>query len=495
LREGAAILLLVLMAAWIYRPWEPAVHGYVDFPELLDRLEATRGFRAAFWETTEAQAQAGRWSPVSIALIAAQWTRFGWEAAAWHGVRFVVLGLSTAMAYGLYRRLGLTVVGSFLAASLVVVAPGATMGWTRMSTPEPVGMLFLLGGAHIALRPWSAGARWGMAIMLLGTMWSKEMMVAAWALPVWIAYFAIKTRSDSPIRTLVSAFIPSAILFAVGLIPMVRAFLTAPPGAFATQYGSGTFPSIENLGAVMTAILPFPPGGVESEATGGIPQLALTILLVAGWGEVFRARGDRSRGSERLAVGLSMPVIGAIAYSPWPYYQLPYALPFLLGGALLTGVAASALIERRGGHRVMGLTCAIIVLSYSILQAANDASRTRAVERAFVETVLRVPQLPAVDTVLVAVAPNQFDPAGNFGVRFGHYAGALNIRWPEIRDIRCDAIPNPVPERQIVIIMSAMCAAPEDARALAVERRRFRWPYPQLRRDSVSVSILSAERR
>jgi hypothetical protein len=276
---------------------------------------------------------------------------------------------------------------------------------------------------------------------------------------------------------------------------LVRAFLQAPPGAIATQYGSGTLPSTENLGAIVTAVLPFSPGGVESGATAGIPLLAQLVLLVAGWGEAFRVPTDRSRAREFVAIALALPVIGAVAYSPWPYYQLVYALPFLLGGALLTGVATAALIERGGGYRLVALTCGIIVLSYSILQAANDSSRTRAVQRAFLETVLRVTELPAVDTALVAVAPNQFDPAGNFGVRFGHYARALNTRWPEIRDIRCDAIPHPVPERQIVIVMSAMCAMPEQAPALVVQRRRFRWPDPQSHHDSVSVSILHAERR
>lgn len=494
-RDGAAIVVLVLIAAWIYRPWEPTVHDYVDFPEMLQRFRTTRGFHTGYQELTQMQAQAGRWSPVTIALSAAQWTWFGWDAVAWHSVRFVVLSLGTAMAYTLYRRLGLDVIASLVAASLIIVGPGATMGWTRIGTPEPVGMLFLLGGAHLALSPWSGRTRWGIAVMLLGTIWSKEMMVAAWALPAWIAYFAIRRRSDSRVRTLISAFTPSAIVAAIGLIPMVRAFLDAPPGAFATRYGSGAFPSIENLGAVVTAMLPFAPGGVESEATSGIPLLALFVLLVAGWSEVFREPRDRSLVGEWLAIALSMPMIGAAAYGPWPYYQLIYGLPFLLGGALLIGVATTSLMERGGWHRAVALTTGIIVLSYSILQAANDSSRTRAVQRAVLETVLHVTDLPTIDTALVAVAANQFDPAGNFGIRFGLYARALSTRWPEIRDIRCDAISGPVPERQIVIVISAMCAPPAQAPVLVVERRRFRWPNPRSRRDSVSVSILHGNRR
>jgi hypothetical protein len=443
---------------------------------------------------TQIQAQAGRWSPVTIALIAAQWTWFGWGAALWHSVRFVVLSLVTALAYAMYRRLGLGVIASLVAASLIIVGPGATMGWTRISTPEPVGMLFLLGGAHLSFRPWSVRTRWGIAVMLLGTIWSKEILVAAWALPVWIAYFAIRRRSNSWVRPLISAFIPSAIVAAIGLIPMVRAFLNAPAAAFATHYGSGTFPSIENLGAVVTALLPFAPGGVEPEATNGIPLVALFVLLVAGWVEVFREARGRSLGRELLAIGLCLPVIGAVAYGPWPYYQLVYALPFLLGGALLIGVATTSLIERGGNHRAVALTSGIIVLSYSILQAANDSARTRAVQHAVLETVMHVSDLPIIDTALVAVATDQFDPAGNFGIRFGQYARALRTRWPEVKDIRCDEIPDPVPERQIVIVISAMCAPPQSP-VLVVERRRFRWPDPRSRRDSISVSILHADRR
>jgi hypothetical protein len=331
--------------------------------------------------------------------------------------------------------------------------------------------------------------------MLLGTMWSKEMMVAAWALPLLIAFFAIRRQSDSPVRPLISAFTPSVIVFAIGLIPMVHAFHQAPPGAFATRYGSASFPSIETLGAVVTALLPFSPGGLEYEETTGIPLLALFVLLVAGWSNAFVEPKYRRRGRELLAVALSLPVVGALAYSPWPDYQLIYALPFLLGGALLTGVATTSLIQRGWGHRVVALTCGMIVLWYSILQAANISSRTRAIQRAFFETVLRVTEFPAVDTALVAVEPTAFDPAGNFGPRFGHYAQALNTPWPEIRDIRCDAIPSPVPEGQIVIFFSPMCMGPAHAQTVVVGHKRYRWPDPQPRRDSVWVSILHAERR
>jgi hypothetical protein len=141
----------------------------------------------------------------------------------------------------------------------------------------------------------------------------------------------------------------------------------------------------------------------------------------------------------------------------------------------------------------MATASTVIVLSYAAMQASNDASRIRDVQRAFAATVPRVAEIGDVDTALVAVHPNQFDPAGNFGVRFGRYARALNLEWPAIRDIRCGDIPSPVPTRYIVVVVSEMCASPSHKTAnIALVRQRFHWPDPRSRTDTISVTILEA---
>jgi hypothetical protein len=129
-----AVLSLLVVAWQLYQPVVHRPFDYVDFPQYLPVLKAHETFIPRFLALTELQTQAGRWSPITIALLAAQWSWFGWQTVGWQLVRFALLGAGTALAYGLYRRLSLTVFGSFAAASLLILTPPAITGWTRLST-------------------------------------------------------------------------------------------------------------------------------------------------------------------------------------------------------------------------------------------------------------------------------------------------------------------------------------------------------------------------
>jgi hypothetical protein len=105
--------------------------------------------------------------------------------------------------------------------------------------------------------------------------------------------------------------------------------------------------------------------------------------------------------------------------------------------------------------------------------------------------VSHVAALRDIDTVLVAVAADQFDARGNFGSRFGQYAKALGLEWPEVRDISCDNTSSPVPARQLIVVLSAMCHLPRtDTTAMVLVHNRYGWPDPRVRVDSVSVTFL-----
>lgn len=492
----AAIGALLLMAVAIYRPDAPPPFDYVDFPENILTLKAHDGFPARFRALMDVYGEHGRFSPVTLSLLAAQWSWFDWWTPGWYLVRFTVMSGVTGLAYVLFRKLWLTPLGAFAGAALFVVSPPAVVGWTRLSTAEPIGALFLAIACLLAIRG-GRGANGGMALMLLLVMWTKEITTASFLLPWYLAltYPRYARRIGVPARTW-SRVVPSVAALALGSAPVLWTYLRAPSESFAGRYGQAGISPGEMLGSTLAAVLPFAPvvNGDRMEVL--LVVSALLLLLLAGWHGAFAARDRRFQPGMLLLPGIGLAVIGALVYAPWPFYLLVYALPFMLGGAMLTGQAVSSLAVSSGLWRLVALLCITIVLSFSYMQAANEASRTRALHSAIATSVTRVATYSNVDTILVTVAPDQFDPRGNFGPRFWLYARALGLHWPPVRDVRCEQAPAAPASGILILHLSTMCpnsTMPQGASAYA--HLRFRWPDPRPASDSVWVSLVELSAR
>jgi hypothetical protein len=190
-------------------------------------------------------------------------------------------------------------------------------------------------------------------------------------------------------------------------------------------------------------------------------------------------------------VALAVPMLGALAFAPWPFYLLVYALPFTLAGSLLAGQAISSLLDARNVERAVsavGVVCLTIVLTFSLAQAANEASRVRALHSAVAEAVVRVAAMRDVDSVLVDVAPGQFDARGNFGPRFKTYASMLGLPWPEVRDVRCGEVQHSR-DRILLLRLNLMCPDHVSKPEITARLRRFDWPNPWPRADSVTIAF------
>lgn len=498
-RSDLAILAGFLLVAWaVYRPDLSHSLDYVDFPDNILVLKAHHGFLARLGALIDTYREHGRFNPITVAVAAAQWSWFEWWAPGWHLVRFVVMVGVAAFAYLFFLALRFTRSGAFAGAAMFVVSPPAVIGWTRLSTAEPLGTLFLVVACLLALHPRKRGARWGLALLLLLVMWTKEIMAAAFLLPAFLVL-----ASDHDLRTGESRLsharrmvLPLCSAFLLGATPIIWTYLAAPAGSFASSYGSPGVALVDLLGSTVTALLPFLPVADQGGTIASFVLVALILLVLAGWKLAPRSSTVGLPHRTVLLLALGVPMLGALAYAPWPAYLLIYALPFMIGGAMLLVHAVSLLDRARGLPRILGATGLAIILSFSLAQAANDARRTRALISAVAASVARVAAVPGIDSVLVMVAPEQFDPRNYFGVRLSVYARARDLQWPPFRDVPCHRAPVDPPDRILVLRFSVMCADPiQGGAASSFPYGRHEWPDPRSRMDSIRVDIVRARLR
>jgi hypothetical protein len=496
LGRSIAIVALLILAWCIYLPAQARPFDYVDFPENLKLLRDNDGFANGYRALMRVYADHGRWSPITMLSWAGQWSAFGSWAPGWHFTRFAIMAAIVALALGLYRRIGLSTAGAFAGASLLVVSPAAIPGWIRPSTGEPLAVLWVIIASHIALRRSSPSSSVMLAALMIATMWTKELVATAFVFPLAIALCLApdgllqRPRMDPARRRLLGTI---AVAFALGSIPIFLTFISAPAGAFTARYSASNVNGIDVVGGMLAAIVPFAPLSTGPGVDLPIVLVVVLLVFILGWIAALKSSATRQPRLLIFGFALLIPLVGGIAYAPWPFYRLVYALPFLLAGSLLFGQAVSAFANAGIWIRVAGLIGVATVLTFSVMQAANDSARTRALHVVFASTVTHVAAMRGVDSVLVEVAANQYDHRGNFGPRFLTYAWMLDLQWPHVRDVPCGPADSGA-LRRLRIRLNVMCAAPIKSDDQIVARyARFSWPNPWPRRDSVAASIHRGE--
>ena len=483
-------VILLLLVAWAtYRPEVARPFDYVDFPEDVRVLKAHDGFVDQYVALSRVYVDHGRWKPVMNALLAGQWSLFGNWTTGWQLTRFAVMVGALFAAWSLMWKLRLDATGAFAACALLLFSPPATMGWLRLSTPEPIGVLLLAIACHVALGERSQQSAWMLALLLVSVMWTKEIMTVAFSLPLLLV---LASNGDGTLGRLkydperLRALAPGALAGILAAVPVIYVWYASPPESFAARYAGNGISSADLLGGSLAAWLPFAPLPQPSSAALLVASTVFLLLLLSGWHQALRKEEPRIHHQAILLLALFVPVLGALFYSLWPYYLLVYAMPFGLAGSLITGQAVSSLRDKR----VLSLACLTIVLTFSLAQAANESSRLRALHGAFAESVTRVQAMQSVDTVLVEIAPDQYDQRGNFGPRFKTYAWMLGLNWPEVRDVPCGA--GEASQSGVIRLqLNLMCPGASAEPAIVKRFARFDWPDPRPRRDSVTVSFVS----
>ena len=445
--------------------------------------------------------RSGRANVVPTIAAVLKWRLFGTWTPGWQLAHAFVMLVVMLQIGTLVRRLGATLLGAVAAALVFLVAPAAAESWVRLTVGEPVGMMVILGMTLRSQR-FQVTARWrrevvlfsvGAAVVLL----TKELMAPAIALPVAMA---LMWQPSGEFARPQATRRNSALVFAVGaaslvtMVPLLWLYWRASSSAFAASYGQVYQSPAQVLVHWIASLVPFDLMHSPGTLMWLLAILGLTVLLASGWRVGFHDAAHGRRARWLLSGAILFPLAGAIAYAPWSQYEDRYAFPYLVGTALMVGMAISYLQRySRSGRWCAALSCGV-ALCFAASGAGMYAAHADSAQRT-VDAVLRdVATLRGVDSVLVVADPR---PAGlewtGQGPALFRLAGATDRRWPPTRDIRCTEAAERADQTQrvAVVIFLSMCGDVAPSRRVVTYYRRMDWRRWSFVRDSVHADVIS----
>ncbi len=473
----ATLLVAAVLALVLYRPWDARPFDILDFSEFLPLLTKHEGW----WErvvafTSTYFTRQGRANVIEYGVLSLKWTLFGGNVVAWQMARAAwMLGIVGGV-FLLLQRLGSSARASAVGALLFVVATSASQGWTRLTMGEPLALGFLLVASHVAVG-YSRSAAWRrdtlvIALAMVLVVLTKEILVCT---APFVLALALVHRGDGVVaapardRRAVGLVIVVALACAAALVPAALATTGARAESYASSYGAaGLTPAwyAELLARLLLAKpLLFP---------GNLLLLALTIAGLA----IAARQPPRDGLGWRIALALLLPACGALAYVPWPRFERFYALPFLLGVALLLALALTAL-ERRLARAAWGVyAIAAIALGYHALDAAQGARESAARQRVNARVAEAMARHANADTIRVATAFLVRQQWQGLGPTLGRYAGATHagMTMPPVVDVPCDEAGRRYRQglgRDVLVSYSNQCGTLPSSTLTVRERFRY----------------------
>lgn len=473
-RAVGAPALLGAAAAWVvllYRPWYPAPFSVLDFTEFLPLLRRHATFGARLSALLEYYASQGRFNVLQYVGLVAKWSWLGNDPVAWQVIRVCQMLAIVVGAAALLRRLG---VGSTAAASggaLFLISTAGISAFTRLTMGEPLGVCFILAAALLASN-YQETTHWiaytlAIAAAIAGTVLAKEMLVLAVPFVVLLACcyrgggrWSVRPQNSRRNGMLVAAVCVTVAFLAV---PIVYTLRHSRLGSFGSGYGRGGVSPGRVIDGFARFALPFASIHMSTGRALLVPANVVYVVLIAtGLGASIR------RGSFQplpwIAAAL-LPVCAALLYAPWLASEDFYALPCLIGDALLLGLAIDAL----AGVGRQYVPTLLILGGYAFLSASEQAYNS-----AQLQWAIRV--VDGEIARLLALTPPQRSaalarPVGTFsrfresqwltrGPSLSRYAAAASgHRVPVLIELTCDeAAPLLRASNLIVVTYGSPCA-------------------------------------
>ncbi|HRX18968.1 MAG: hypothetical protein KC544_05145 [Gemmatimonadetes bacterium] len=446
LRRAVPILGVLVLAWLIYRPLATLPVAVWDFREFLPILDAGSGIADRYRALLDYYAGHGRMNPLFYLTFVLQHAAFGADPIGWQVVRFAVMAIDLVLLWWFAGRLGADGWGRFVATALFAVATPVVGGWIQLMA-EPLALLALLGAAHLALG-YREAPRWplraaGIVGCLAVAFLCKEVVgvfgavvvllaVAGWPIP----------RVPAPVeRTRVIALALAALLVALAVGAMILAVRSGPEATgYGMAYGSAGLSPARLWHNLVATTLPVRPEGRAALALlypANLVLVALAMLGLHGW----RPADARVRGWA-LGLGLLLPLLGALAYWPWPKFDAFYGLPFFVGPALLLGGAVTVLGARGGAAARWGRGAALVAVGYAVIPALRSVDAAAARLRLDQSAAAIIARLGPADTVLV-LGPTASDRRLPVAAAELHdYAIATHLvaadRAPTVLDVPCE---------------------------------------------------------
>jgi hypothetical protein len=438
-----ATTLWVVLALWLYTPFSPRPYDVVDFFDFLPVLRGSSSFIEAFTGLTSLYAAQGRFNVVGLALLGFKWELFGENMIGWQLFRFAEMCLVCLLLYWVLRELRASRLGAFLATLVFLASPPAAVNWMKLTAAEPVGTLLVLVVMLLLLRSTDASATVpvliGLAVVTLCIGLVKELLLAAVVVPALV----IRQLTSAPDARGVRAVIRSSRLLAIAIgaciaaVPVLVVAVNAARGAYVSGYGLHSIDAGTAFMPLVATFLPFAPDdGIVAPLL--LAAVALFVLvIVGGWGLLLAPRQRTRERGLLLALGILLPVSGAIMYAPWPAYALMYALPFQIGTAVLLSHAVMACTASRTARGALSIALALP----AALMVTHAQQYSRFIDRSLHMSRDLATYLGTLHTdrpirleVCPGLRPSRWAGYGRILVR---YAASLGAPAPDVQEDQC----------------------------------------------------------
>jgi hypothetical protein len=487
-------------AALLYRSFLPKPFDIMDFPEFLPILQGPGSILERLGGIFSYYGTQGRFKPVDFSLLALKWSIFGASPLGWQIASFAQMSVFGFLMFAVVRRLGATVLSAALASSLALCSLAAAHGWIRLSVSEEIGASLLFGAMLLASRL-NASARprtvmLGVCACVTVMLLLKEMLVASVPAVVLAALiFDDEGRPAAPrvSRRAITLTIALGLTCVLVLLPVLIVLLNAQPGTYARNFGSGGASIGKLLAHYAVMLVPFVPAGPTMNVPVLLADISFAALLFVGWKLLYARRPERRYTTTLLAFGVLVPMLGALAYLPWPKFDLFYGIPYLLGPAVLVAFAISGVQTAAPRYTPV----AVAAWLWTSVYMASDSLRYARQIEASVATVVDVSRgmrlSLGADSAEYAVCG--LSPAAwrNLPPLVAGYAAMEGHRIPTGTQISCDEAWRHVRDRPmrraVVIVSDGSPRAGAAYRTVVHTAARIDWERLRLVRDTVRADI------
>jgi hypothetical protein len=381
----AAVALLVLLTLLIYEPWVDRGFDIADFSEFQPILEAHETVLGRYSALVDYYATHGRWNALSYAFLSLKWSLLGPNPVAWQWLRFFQMTLILVMLLGILSALRLRAAAALSATAIFALSGAAVNSYIRLTLGEPLAvscflLAILLSISYQRSSGWRLSAP-AIALLLGGIVAAKEVLVLLVPFVLLIALAWGGEGWTKPVRSRRNAHLLIWSFGSIGVssVFVVLALLRQDPDAFVSEYGAapGGIVQLAALAAYMAMPVhrAIPSPFFMMLYPGNLILLVLLLATAVLW---WRGRGRSDWVT--VAASIGMPIIGAIVYSPWPSIGEFYALPFVLGTAMLVAISLhyAVVSDRRIGWAASSL--AIVAIAYCAV-AADASAKARFAQR------------------------------------------------------------------------------------------------------------------
>lgn len=437
---GGAGLALALYIPWVRRPFD-----ILDFSEFLPLFRRESGFGGRFAALVDyAVHEHGRLNILSYAALAAKWSLLGDSPVLWQWLRFLEMGLLVAGIYALARRLDASWLGAAAGSALFLTSRSGEQAWIRLTMGEPLGLGLMLGAALVVTSERAAlrsGIRTAAAsVLVAAAILAKEMLVGWVPLLLLLGLCYRNGGLGPPVRDLRSRHLVLGV-GAATVASMLAVILAATSGSaesFTASYQMQSF-TLPRLAALWNRIV-MPQSTLGHASMWLHPaNLLFAITCLGGLSLALRRPEERRQALLMAAVGAGLPAIGALLYVPWPYFNAFYALPFLVGPALLLATAVTAAERQAPRARWAAYAGAAGMALFAAVSSAYAARATIARQQVNGELARSLPAYASVDSIVVAqefAAPQKWQGTGPTLVRYALAVGAATTLPPAV-DASC----------------------------------------------------------